>query len=70
MRGCRDRLEVLDVSFCREMGDELLGLLADGCPNLRALSCFGCSKASRTFLDGHSNQNLVVSGLGGVTMTC
>jgi len=51
------------------MGDELLGLLADGCPRLRALSCFGCSAASRTFLDGHSNESLVVSGLGAVPMT-
>lgn len=67
---CRDRLEVLDVSFCREWGDELLGLVADGCRRLRTTSCFGCSRAGRTFLDGHSNENLVVSGLAAVSMAC
>lgn len=44
---CRDRLERLDVSFCRQLDDASLGLLADSCPQLRQLALFGCSSATR-----------------------
>jgi hypothetical protein len=59
---CRDRLEWLDVSFCRQLDDAALGLLADSCPALRQLAVFGCSSATRTFLEGHSNDALAVHG--------
>lgn len=58
----RDRLKTLDVSFCRQLDDASLGLLADSCPQLKRLALFGCSSATRTFLDGHSNNCLVVDG--------
>ena len=41
---CRDSLEELDVSWCRSVPESWLGLLADGCSNLRKLTIFGCSQ--------------------------
>lgn len=37
-------LEVLDVSFCRNIGDEALGLVADSCHGLKKIIMFGCSQ--------------------------
>ena len=50
------------MSFCRQLDDAALGTLADACPQLRSLAVFGCSSATRTFLDGHCNDQLAVAG--------
>ncbi|MEW5299146.1 MAG: hypothetical protein WDW36_002189 [Sanguina aurantia] len=52
-------LQCLDVSFCRHVHDSALGLVADSCPALRRVVCFGCSQISKAFFHGHSNPNLV-----------
>ncbi|GKE46075.1 leucine-rich repeat, cysteine-containing subtype protein, partial [Tanacetum coccineum] len=37
-------LESLDLSFCREMRDEALGLMVDSCSSLKTLKLFGCTQ--------------------------
>ncbi|KAK1264253.1 hypothetical protein QJS04_geneDACA013477 [Acorus gramineus] len=54
--------EVLDLSFCREMTDEALGLIVDSCSNLVMLKLFGCSQVTDVFLDGHSNSAVKITG--------
>ncbi|GMH18105.1 hypothetical protein Nepgr_019946 [Nepenthes gracilis] len=61
-RCCRN-LHSLDVSWCRNMTDDALGLIADSCLSLRVLKIFGCTQVTRKFLDGHSNPCLQVTGM-------
>nr|XP_029124339.1 uncharacterized protein LOC105058631 isoform X2 [Elaeis guineensis] len=39
---CCLKLRSLDLSFCRNITDETLGLIIDSCVNLRILKIFGC----------------------------
>lgn len=57
-QNCSSTLEALDVSFCRSVPEEALGLVADGCPQLGELRVFGCSQLTRKFLHGHANAPL------------
>lgn len=41
---CRETLEELDASWCRNVTARALGQLADACPNLQTLRLFGCSQ--------------------------
>ncbi|GAB4838037.1 hypothetical protein Ancab_027565 [Ancistrocladus abbreviatus] len=61
-RRCRN-LKSLDVSWCRNLTDEALGLIADGCLSLRVLKLFGCTEITRKFFDGHSNPDLQFIGM-------
>lgn len=56
-------LQSLDLSWCRNLTDEALGLIADSCVALRVLKLFGCTQVTRAFLDGHSNPHLQIIGL-------
>ncbi|XP_031498629.1 uncharacterized protein LOC116263153 [Nymphaea colorata] len=62
---CTRRLVRLDLSWCRKLTDEALGLIADSCVSLRELKLFGCTQVTAKFLDGHSNLQLQIIGLGG-----
>lgn len=42
---CSDKLEELDISWCRAIPNNALGLLVDSCPALKKLTIFGCSQA-------------------------
>lgn len=53
----------LDLSWCRKLTNEALGLIVDNCPSLRVLKLFGCSQVTDVFLDGHSNPNVEIIGL-------
>ena len=55
---CHDTLEELNVSWCRAVTDNMLGLLADSCLRLRTVTAWGCTTITRKFIDGHSNENL------------
>jgi len=57
-RACHETLETLDVSFCRSMGDDELGPLADACRHLRLLRVFGCSSITSSFVCGHRSEAL------------
>ncbi|XP_023516723.1 uncharacterized protein LOC111780530 [Cucurbita pepo subsp. pepo] len=56
-------LVILDVSWCRKLTNEALGLIVDNCPSLRVLKLFGCSQVTDVFLDGHSNREVEIIGL-------
>ncbi len=58
----RDRLEELDVSWCRNVPLEALGMLADNCVALKKLHIWGCSQITEQFLYGHSNDALEILG--------
>ncbi|CAA7395634.1 unnamed protein product [Spirodela intermedia] len=62
---CASTLRVLDLSFCRKMTNEGLGLIADSCSHLHTLKLFGCPLITPTFLGGDSNGRLQVVGLEG-----
>ncbi|CAD6265268.1 unnamed protein product [Miscanthus lutarioriparius] len=64
-RKCSVLLEALDLSFCRELTDEALGLIVDGCPSLRILKLFGCTQVTDLFLKGHSNTSVKIVGIEG-----
>jgi hypothetical protein len=53
----------LDVSFCRAVPEEALGLIADECACLEEMRVFGCSQVTRKMLHGHRNARLA-SGEG------
>ncbi|XP_042447553.1 uncharacterized protein LOC122032340 isoform X1 [Zingiber officinale] len=61
-RRCCSTLYSLDLSFCREMTDEALGLIVDNCSSLRFLKLFGCTQVTEVFFNGHSNSSLKVIG--------
>uniref|UniRef100_A0ACD5Y9X8 Uncharacterized protein n=1 Tax=Avena sativa TaxID=4498 RepID=A0ACD5Y9X8_AVESA len=62
---CSMHLEVLDLSFCRDLTDEALGLIADSCSSLRILKLFGCTQITDVFLKGHSNSLVKIIGIKG-----
>ncbi|XP_022147599.1 uncharacterized protein LOC111016485 isoform X2 [Momordica charantia] len=53
----------LDLSWCRNLTNEALGLIVDNCLSLRVLKLFGCSQVTEVFLDGHSNPEVEIIGL-------
>ncbi|XP_062196759.1 uncharacterized protein LOC133899728 [Phragmites australis] len=62
---CSAGLEVLDLSFCRELTNEALGLIVDSCSSLRILKLFGCTQITDFFLKGHSNPSVKIIGIEG-----
>ncbi|KAK3034494.1 hypothetical protein RJ639_032483 [Escallonia herrerae] len=53
----------LDLSWCRNLTNEAVGLIADSCSSLKVLKLFGCTQITNVFLDGHSNPQVQVIGL-------
>lgn len=60
---CSKTLLTLDLSWCRKLMDEALGLIVDKCSSLRLLKLFGCTQVSYKFLHGHSNPFVKIIGL-------
>ncbi|CAI9100713.1 OLC1v1037872C1 [Oldenlandia corymbosa var. corymbosa] len=56
-------LNYLDLSWCRNLTDEALGLIVDNCSSLKVLKVFGCSQITNVFLSGHSNEEVQIIGL-------
>lgn len=52
----------LDLSWCRKVTDEALGLIVDSCWSLKLLKLFGCTQITNVFLDGHSNSLVKIIG--------
>eukprot|EP00188_Purpureofilum_apyrenoidigerum_P001938 Plantae.Rhodophyta-Purpureofilum_apyrenoidigerum.ctg21195.p1 GENE.Plantae.Rhodophyta-Purpureofilum_apyrenoidigerum.ctg21195~~Plantae.Rhodophyta-Purpureofilum_apyrenoidigerum.ctg21195.p1 ORF type:complete len:519 (-),score=78.34 Plantae.Rhodophyta-Purpureofilum_apyrenoidigerum.ctg21195:463-2019(-) len=60
---CANTLQELDISWCRAISDEALGVLIDSSrANLRTLTLRGCSQITGRLLSGHSNDRLEVRG--------
>ncbi|XP_076907286.1 uncharacterized protein LOC143563680 [Bidens hawaiensis] len=57
------KLQSLDLSWCREMTDEALGLIVDNCLSLKMVKLFGCTQITNVFTYGHSNENVKIVGL-------
>ncbi|KAJ6407273.1 hypothetical protein OIU84_010722 [Salix udensis] len=57
------RLVSLDLSWCRNLTNEALGLIVDSCLSLKVLKLFGCSQVTNVFIDGHSNSHVQIIGL-------
>ncbi|KAK3040369.1 hypothetical protein RJ639_026774, partial [Escallonia herrerae] len=53
----------LDLSWCRKLTNEAVGLIADSCSSLKVLKLFGCTQITNVFLEGHSNPQVQVIGL-------
>ncbi|KAF7149103.1 hypothetical protein RHSIM_Rhsim03G0227900 [Rhododendron simsii] len=60
---CSAKLLSLDLSGCRNLPDEALGLIVDSCLSLKVLKLFGCTQITNVFLDGHSNPHVQIIGL-------
>jgi hypothetical protein len=61
--GAAASLQHVDLSWCRGVSPESLGLLADSCRNLKTLVLWGCSQVDDSdFILGHSNDNLLLIG--------
>lgn len=61
-RNCK-KLRSLDLSWCRNITNEALGLIVDSCLFLEVLKLFGCTQVNNVFLDGHSNPQVKIIGL-------
>ncbi|KAL3655799.1 hypothetical protein CASFOL_000195 [Castilleja foliolosa] len=57
------KLLSLDVSWCRKITNEALGLIVDSCVSLKLLKVFGCRQITDVFLNGHSNPDVRIIGL-------
>lgn len=53
----------LDLSWCRNMTNEALGLIVDSCVSLKMVKLFGCTQITNVFIDGHSNEEVRITGL-------
>ncbi|OMO67026.1 Leucine-rich repeat, cysteine-containing subtype [Corchorus capsularis] len=60
---CSRKLFSLDLSWCRNLTDEALGLIVDSCLSLRLLKLFGCRQITDVFLSGHSNAQVEIIGV-------
>ena len=61
---CGGSLEAIDLSWCRGVSDDGVGVLVDACPALHTLTIWGCSQLTQRFFRGHSNPNLRIIGRG------
>ncbi|KAL8480036.1 hypothetical protein ACS0TY_026823 [Phlomoides rotata] len=61
-KNCRN-LRSLDLSWCRNLTNEALGLIVDSCVSLEVLKLFGCTQVSNVLIDGHSNPQVKLVGL-------
>lgn len=52
----------LDLSWCRRLTDEALGMIVDSCLSLKLLKLFGCTQITEAFLNGHSNPMVRIIG--------
>lgn len=43
-----EKLQILDLSWCRDMSDVSLGYIVDNCSSLKVLKVFGCTQVSRS----------------------
>ncbi|XP_022732064.1 uncharacterized protein LOC111286396 isoform X2 [Durio zibethinus] len=66
---CSRKLLSLDLSWCRSLTDEALGLIVDSCLSLRLLKLFGCTQITDVFLNGHSNTQVQIIGLKMTTIS-
>ncbi|PIN09223.1 Leucine rich repeat protein [Handroanthus impetiginosus] len=57
------KLISLDISWCRRISNEALGLIVDSCLSLKLLKVFGCRQITNVFLKGHSNPVVKIIGL-------
>lgn len=55
-------LEEVDLSWCRELTDEGLGILTDRCTRLKRLKVWGCTQLTSVFLEGHARHDLEIVG--------
>lgn len=42
-----EKLQILDVSWCRDMSDNALGYIVDSCSSLKVLKVFGCTQVNK-----------------------
>lgn len=54
-------LEVLDLSWCRKVSDNMCGCVTDACGRLAELRLWGCPQITPRFLEGHGRAGLAVS---------
>ncbi|KAL0330509.1 UNVERIFIED_CONTAM: F-box/LRR-repeat protein 17 [Sesamum radiatum] len=57
------KLLSLDISWCRRITNEALGLIVDSCSSLKLLKVFGCRQITNVSLNGHSNPFVRIIGL-------
>ncbi|KAG8375761.1 hypothetical protein BUALT_Bualt10G0133900 [Buddleja alternifolia] len=57
------KLLSLDISWCRRISNEALGLIVDSCSSLKLLKVFGCRQITNVFVNGHSNRLVSIIGL-------
>ncbi|VVA99075.1 unnamed protein product [Arabis nemorensis] len=58
-----EKLQILDISWCRDISDNSLGYIVDNCLSLKVLKLFGCTQITGVFVRGHSNPNVKILGL-------
>ncbi|KAL3500857.1 hypothetical protein ACH5RR_039950 [Cinchona calisaya] len=57
---CSRKLLRLDLSKCRKLTNEALGLIVDRCSSLKQVKIFGCTQITEIFLNGRSNTQVQI----------
>ncbi|KAG7396024.1 hypothetical protein PHYBOEH_002847 [Phytophthora boehmeriae] len=59
---CASGLRTLDISFCRSISEDAVGVLVDEAEKLTSLVLWGCTQITARFLRCHSQDDLIVTG--------
>lgn len=59
---CASGLSTLDISFCRSISEDAVGILTDEASKLTSLVLWGCTQITARFLTRHCQDELIVSG--------
>ncbi|TMW57099.1 hypothetical protein Poli38472_003024 [Pythium oligandrum] len=59
---CLASLETLDISFCRNITEDALGIFTDEAEQLKSLILWGCTQITARFLTSHSRDELITTG--------
>ncbi|TDH68241.1 hypothetical protein CCR75_006736 [Bremia lactucae] len=62
LKHCATSLSTLDMSFCRKISENALGLFVDNAGELQSLVLWGCTQITARFLTCHSRDELIVTG--------
>ncbi|GLD96442.1 hypothetical protein PINS_up005125 [Pythium insidiosum] len=59
---CKSSLSELNISFCRKITEDCLGVFTDEAEQLSRLVLWGCTQITARFLTSHSRDDLIITG--------
>jgi hypothetical protein len=59
---CAESIVALDISFCRSVTEDCLGIFTDATEKLESLVLWGCTQITARFLTCHAREDLLITG--------